>query len=126
MKAGDVELSEVPRRYVEVVCWALVMTQASCLREDRPEEALWIDTSWYRMSAHLAFTGCSNRRKSAPTNDVEILTSVSVKRLGQNSRSSSKSNDRTASNFMRKLFWRGSLPQVLHATHATELLLGIL
>ena len=51
-------MSEKPGA-TEVVCCVGDDAGELLAREDRSEEALWIDTSWYRMSAHLAFTGCS-------------------------------------------------------------------
>jgi len=72
MKAGEDEWSEKPDATWEG-CWVGELCGELLASDDRSEDELWMDTR-----------------------------SLSVKSAGQNSMSSSRSKDRTASNLMRK------------------------
>ena len=94
MKAGDEELREKPG----AMDWGCCVGEDSgeLLASDERSEALEMETS------------CSVDQSEAllpegerGTAKLSLLTSVSVNRLGQNSRSSSRSKERPASNLMR-------------------------
>lgn len=90
-KGGDDELSENAGATC-CGCWVGDESGDVLAREDR-SEALWMDTSWDGLA------GLEDRDDVDPAQ----LTSLSVSRFGQNSRSSSRSKDLVASKRLRKV-----------------------
>lgn len=92
MKAGEVELRENP----EATDWGCCVGEESgeLLARDERSEAEEMETNCCMAK--------SEKKGEEWHEEAGLLTSLSVKRPGQNSRSSSSSKDRMASNFERK------------------------
>lgn len=93
-KGGEDELSEKAGATLWG-CWVGDESGEVLASEDR-SEALWMDTSW----DDSGLVGLEDRDEFT---DPAGLTSLSVSRLGQNSRSSSRSKDLVASKRVRKV-----------------------
>ncbi len=90
MKEGEAELSEKPG-VIDCGCWMGEDSGELLASEERSDEEM--ETSWRDLSEKAG--------DDAPE-EWSLLTSLSVRRPGQNSMSSSRSNERTASNLVRK------------------------
>lgn len=117
-KVGGTKAGEVELRENEATCWGCCVGEALgelLDNEDRSDEELLIDTSYrWRQVSYDSSTprSCGERRSHVQqrphatfrsVNRSDKLTSLSVNNLGQNSMSSSRSNERLHSNWDRKL-----------------------